>query len=96
MFDRVDLDIESGTPAHYAAFVNRIRSNAGETTLNATSFALNVTAHANNTLHANTTHGHANATTTHADKAKNSTTVIDVTNKNKYVRQFAAAAVQAR
>ncbi|EIW57168.1 glycoside hydrolase [Trametes versicolor FP-101664 SS1] len=84
VLDGVDLDIESGTPAHYAAFVNRIRSNAGETTLNATSFALNVTAHANATLHANTTHGHANATTTHADKAKNTTTVIDVTNKNKY------------
>ncbi len=29
---RVDLDIESGSPAHYAAFVNRIRSNAGEDT----------------------------------------------------------------
>ena len=30
MARRVDLDIESGSPAHYAAFVNRIRSNAGE------------------------------------------------------------------
>ncbi|KAK7682490.1 hypothetical protein QCA50_014290 [Cerrena zonata] len=28
VLDGVDLDIESGTPAHYAAFVNRIRSHA--------------------------------------------------------------------
>ncbi|TBU41653.1 glycoside hydrolase [Dichomitus squalens] len=32
ILDGVDLDIESGSPAHYAAFVNRIRSNAGENT----------------------------------------------------------------
>ncbi|KAI0819264.1 glycoside hydrolase [Trametes gibbosa] len=75
VLDGVDLDIESGTPAHYAAFVNRIRSHAGETSLNATSFALNVTAAA----HANTTNSHA-----HSKNAKNTTTVIDVTNKNKY------------
>ncbi|KAI0351762.1 glycoside hydrolase [Trametes cingulata] len=79
VLDGVDLDIESGTPAHYAAFVNRIRSNANEAKLNATSFALNVTAHANATHH-----GHANATTSHANKQKNATALIDVTNKNKY------------
>ncbi|EMD31467.1 glycoside hydrolase family 18 protein [Gelatoporia subvermispora B] len=28
VLDGVDLDIESGTPAHYAAFVNRIKSHA--------------------------------------------------------------------
>ena len=28
MLTSVDLDIESGTAAHYAAFVNRIRSHA--------------------------------------------------------------------
>ncbi|CAL1717246.1 unnamed protein product [Somion occarium] len=28
VLDGVDLDIESGTPAHYAAFVNRIRSHS--------------------------------------------------------------------
>ncbi|KAI0635538.1 glycoside hydrolase [Trametes polyzona] len=87
VLDGVDLDIESGTPAHYAAFVNRIRSNAGEAKFNATTFALNATAHAN-TTHANTTHSHdqehgrANATTSHGKT--NDTTVIDVTNKNKY------------
>ncbi|KAH9847252.1 glycoside hydrolase [Lenzites betulinus] len=81
VLDGLDLDIESGTPAHYAAFVNRIRSNAGLTGLNATSFALNATA-----AHANATHGHANATNSHTngENAKNTTTVIDVTNKNKY------------
>ncbi|KAI0671345.1 glycoside hydrolase [Trametes maxima] len=82
VLDGVDLDIESGTPAHYAAFVNRIRANAGETNLNATSFALNITAHANS-KHTNTTHAHANATI-HDTIKKNTTTVIDVTNKNKY------------
>ncbi|KAI1797065.1 glycoside hydrolase [Ganoderma leucocontextum] len=35
ILDGVDLDIESGSPAHYAAFVNRIRSNAGEDTSDA-------------------------------------------------------------
>ncbi|KAM5539271.1 hypothetical protein V8D89_007144 [Ganoderma adspersum] len=35
ILDGVDLDIESGSPAHYAAFVNRIRANAGEDTSDA-------------------------------------------------------------
>ncbi|CDO71811.1 Glycoside Hydrolase Family 18 protein [Trametes cinnabarina] len=74
VLDGVDLDIESGTPAHYAAFVNRIRSNAGISHLNATSFALKA---ANSTTH-------ANATSNHANKTKTTTPVKDVTNKNKY------------
>ncbi|KAI9000467.1 glycoside hydrolase superfamily [Trametes punicea] len=74
VLDGVDLDIESGTPAHYAAFVNRIRANAGLTQLNATTFALKA---ANATASAP-----ANATTHHANK--NTTAVIDVTNKKKY------------
>ena len=31
VLDGIDLDIESGTPAHYAAFVNQIRSLAAPT-----------------------------------------------------------------
>ncbi|OSC97704.1 glycoside hydrolase family 18 protein [Trametes coccinea BRFM310] len=76
VLDGVDLDIESGTPAHYAAFVNRIRSNAGISNLNATSFALKA---ANTTSHTNATTHHANS-----NKTKTTTPVIDVTNKNKY------------
>ena len=30
VLDGVDLDIESGTPAHYAAFVNQLRKLAGK------------------------------------------------------------------
>ncbi|KAI9057443.1 glycoside hydrolase family 18 protein [Trametes sanguinea] len=75
VLDGVDLDIESGTPAHYAAFVNRIRSNAGISKLNATSFALKA---ADTTSHTNATTHHANSNKTKA------TPVIDVTNKNKY------------
>ncbi|OBZ66266.1 Chitinase 2 [Grifola frondosa] len=42
VLDGLDLDIESGTPAHYAAFVNRIRSLANETVnLNETASAQN-------------------------------------------------------
>ncbi|KAI0324745.1 glycoside hydrolase [Cubamyces sp. BRFM 1775] len=90
ILDGVDLDIESGTPAHYAAFVHRIRSNAGLTNFTAASYALNVTAQANATLahHGNamlhgqdannstTAHGHTNGT--------NTTAVIDVMNRKKY------------
>ncbi|KAH9885795.1 glycoside hydrolase superfamily [Cubamyces lactineus] len=86
----VDLDIESGTPAHYAAFVHRIRSNAGLTNFTAASYALNTTARANATLahHGNATiHGQGadNSTTLHGHKNEtNTTAVIDVTNRKKY------------
>ncbi|KAI0760971.1 glycoside hydrolase [Trametes elegans] len=80
VLDGVDLDIESGTPAHYAAFVKRIRSNAGLTGLNATTFARNATARADSTTHA----GHATATNHHNDNEKNASAAVDVTNKDKY------------
>ncbi|KAJ8496865.1 hypothetical protein ONZ51_g855 [Trametes cubensis] len=90
ILDGLDLDIESGTPAHYAAFVHRIRSNAGLTNFTAASYALNVTAQANATLALNgnaTIHGQGvdNSTTHHGHKnGTNTTAVIDVTNRKKY------------
>ncbi len=73
--NRIDLDIESGTAAHYAAFVNRIRSNAGLTGLTAATFA---EARANATAH-------ANATSHHTTASKDGKPVVDVTTASKCV-----------
>ncbi|RDX56968.1 glycoside hydrolase [Lentinus brumalis] len=74
ILDGIDLDIESGTAAHYAAFVNRIRSNAGLTGLTASTFA---EARANATAH-------VNATSHHTTASKDSKPVADVTTASKY------------
>ncbi|TFK83741.1 glycoside hydrolase family 18 protein [Polyporus arcularius HHB13444] len=74
ILDGIDLDIESGTAAHYAAFVNRIRSNAGLTGLTASTFA---EARANATAH-------ANATSHHTTASKDGKPVVDVTTASKY------------
>ncbi|KAI0715813.1 glycoside hydrolase [Cerioporus squamosus] len=80
ILDGIDLDIESGTAAHYAAFVNRIRSNAGLTGLTASTFA---EARANATAHASATSHHRAASKDSKD-SKESKPVVDVTNANKY------------
>ncbi|KAI0750065.1 glycoside hydrolase [Daedaleopsis nitida] len=82
ILDGIDLDIESGTPAHYAAFVNRIRSNAGETTSNSTTFP-SAARHVNSTA---TKHVSSIATahTMSVHEDGNESVAIDVTSKNKY------------
>ncbi|RPD72443.1 glycoside hydrolase [Lentinus tigrinus ALCF2SS1-7] len=81
ILDGIDLDIESGTAAHYAAFVSRIRSNAGLTGLTASTYA---EARANATAHANSTSHHTTASKDKASKDKDSKPVADVTSASKY------------
>nr|VWO97697.1 Alcohol dehydrogenase 1 [Ganoderma boninense] len=70
---RVDLDIESGSPAHYAAFVNRIRANAGESTSGAAKAKTRRSL--SRMVKRKAKHG--------PSPSKNSTTTTDPTSKNK-------------
>ena len=79
----VDLDIESGSPAHYAAFVNRIRSNAGEDTSDKTK-----------TKSRRARHRMMKRKKSGSTASKNSTE-IDVTTKDKCVALLAFSVFRA-